>query len=104
LPHSNFRSDMHDTKENIESNIWCAEICFMGASDVEMKRLRRRCRSNVGELIDLGRSQHSQIHTVHFQRLLVADSPFSNLNPPFEGQEAEVMVLQEVQAVLEVTW
>jgi len=74
----------------------------MGASDVEMKRLIRICRCEVGELIDLGHSLHSQIHTDHFQRLLVADFPSSNPNPPFEAQEAEAMALREVLAVLEV--
>jgi len=94
---------MHDTKENIESNIWCAEICFMGASDVEMKSLIRIFRSEVGELIDLGHLLHIQIHKGRFQRLLVAGFPSSNPSPPFEEQEAEVMAQLEVLAVLEVT-
>jgi hypothetical protein len=35
IAHSNGRSDMHDTKEKVESNIWCAKICFMGDSGLE---------------------------------------------------------------------
>jgi hypothetical protein len=103
IVHSNFRSDMHDTKENIESNMLCAEICFMVASGVK-RRLRRICRSKAGGIIDLCHLMDSQIHTDHFQRLLVGDSPSSNPCPPFEGQEAGAVVLREVRVALEASW
>jgi hypothetical protein len=64
----------------------------------------RICRSEVAGLIDLYHSLDSQIHTDHFQMLLVADSPSSNPNPPFEGREVGVMVPREVRVALEVSW
>jgi hypothetical protein len=56
------------------------------------------------ELIDLYYLLDSQIHTGHFQKLLVVGSPSWNPNPPSSEQVAVVMVPPEARVALGASW